>query len=72
MLLNIRPLDTAVYRDDLHDSSDNHNHNGSNRNRNILLKHPGAGAYSYHGGEHWEVTRDMACGEELFNDYAER
>ena len=56
MLINAKPADTDVYRDDILDRR----------------KDPGIGAFSYHQGEHWYATRDVAAGEEIYNDYSER
>ena len=55
-LLNALFDDTEIYRDNLLDR----------------YQDPGAGAFSYHMGKKWHVTRDVAAGEEIFNDYGER
>ena len=55
MLINAKPADTDVYRDDILDRR----------------KDPGIGAFSYHQGEDWYATRDVAAGEEIYNDYSQ-
>uniref|UniRef100_A0A7S4M6E1 SET domain-containing protein n=1 Tax=Odontella aurita TaxID=265563 RepID=A0A7S4M6E1_9STRA len=52
ILLNVLANDVDVYVDNI-----------SNRYRD-----PGAGAFSYHRGQKWFVTRNVEAGEELFND----
>jgi len=55
VLINAKPADTDVYRDHILDRR----------------KDPGIGAFSYHQGENWYATRDVAAGEEIYNDYSE-
>ena len=56
MLINTKPRDTDIYIDDMLDRKTD----------------PGIGAFSYHRGENWYATRDVAAGEEIYNDYWER
>ena len=56
MLINTKPRDTDSYADNMLDWTTD----------------PGIGAFSYHRGENWHATRDVAAGEEIYNDYSER
>lgn len=55
VLINAKPADTDVYRDDILDRK----------------KDPGIGAFSYHQGGDWYATRDVVAGEEIYTDYSE-
>ena len=56
MLINTKPRDTDVYIDNMLDRKTD----------------PGIWAFSYHRGENWYATRDVAAGEEIYNNYWER